>query len=289
MIESSTAAESHWSTLEVAHQLGMAVRSVQLMVDRGELEAWKTPGGHRRISRLSVELWMAQRRTGAAAAPIAVVTGRAESAPNASSPNTPRAQTPAQTLTPTPTLIQRAGLDATPAALVATRGNGPVLPAAVWSPALSALSDPSPTPLARSDRGCVLVIEDSKHYQNLVSLLLREHFPQLDVKFADDGIAGLAMVGQLRPRVLIVDILLPGIDGATLITSLRSHPQFATSGLLVITSLDDADLAHYRFALEGVTVVHKSRVIVELPQHLRRLLDEAPWSGDIPSRRHDDR
>ena len=31
----------HYTTLEVAKMLGMAVRSVQLMVDRNELEAWK--------------------------------------------------------------------------------------------------------------------------------------------------------------------------------------------------------------------------------------------------------
>src|SRR5256885_6428361 len=47
----------HYTTAEVAKLLGMAVRSVQLMVDRGDLEAWKTPGGHRRITRASVERW----------------------------------------------------------------------------------------------------------------------------------------------------------------------------------------------------------------------------------------
>jgi excisionase family DNA binding protein len=44
-----------FTTLEVAHLLGVSVRSVQLMVDRGELEAWKTSGGHRRIARASVQ------------------------------------------------------------------------------------------------------------------------------------------------------------------------------------------------------------------------------------------
>jgi excisionase family DNA binding protein len=58
----------HFSTIEVARLLGMAVRSVQLMVDRGELEAWKTPGGHRRISRDSVQRWR-EARQGAAARP----------------------------------------------------------------------------------------------------------------------------------------------------------------------------------------------------------------------------
>ena len=274
MMELPTAPESHWSTLEVAHQLGMAVRSVQLMVDRGELEAWKTPGGHRRISRLSVELWIAQRRTGPAAPTPALVrtlvSGQATPIVAIAHPASSAAATSA-------------------AEAVLQKQAQTKLHTAVRLLSENAAKASQAQPQTRPDRGCVLVIEDSKHYQNLLSLLLREHFPQLDVKLADDGIAGLALVGQLRPRVLIVDILLPGIDGATLIMSLRSHPQFATSGLIVITSLDDADLDRYRFALDGVTVVQKSRVVAELPQHLRRLLDAVPWNGDLLLRRHGDR
>lgn len=234
MIEIPSASDAHCSTLEVARQLGMAVRSVQLMVDRGELEAWKTPGGHRRILRVSVERWLAQRR-GVIGLPRAV-----------------QAVAPAQAT----------------AARAATRAANSYIAA----------------PVTRvPDEGCVLVIEDSKHFQNLVSLLLREYFPQLEVKLADDGIAGLAMAGQLQPRVLIVDILLPGIDGATLIMSLRSQPQFAASRLIVITSLDEADLAPYRFALEGVTVVHKSCLVTELPPRLRQVLGAAHTASHTAS------
>jgi excisionase family DNA binding protein len=198
-------ASAHYSTLQVARLLGMAVRSVQMMVDRGELEAWKTPGGHRRISRESVQRWRASRqgavlRAGAAAAP-----GEAVSAAAA--------------------VVQR-----------------------------------------------VLLIEDSKHFQNLVSLLLKRSFPQVELHVADDGIAGLAMAGQLQPDVLIVDILLPGIDGATLITSLRSHPQFKRSQLIVVTSLDEAQRAAYAFALEGVPVVHKPQLVGALPPLLKAAL-----------------
>lgn len=49
------------STIEAAKLLGLAVRSIQLMVDRGDLKAWKTPGGHRRISRESVQAWLQTR------------------------------------------------------------------------------------------------------------------------------------------------------------------------------------------------------------------------------------
>ena len=202
-----------YTTREVAHMLGMAVRSVQLMVDRGELEAWKTPGGHRRISCRSVERWQAERGLGARPVP------------------------------------------------------GQVTAAA---PAL-ALATP-PAALARHTAARVLLIEDSIHYQNLVGLLLRQQFPDVELHTANDGIAGLAMAGQLQPQVLVVDILLPGIDGATLITSLRSHPQFAATRLIVVTSLDAAQREPYAFALAGVPVVHKPRLVTDLPPLLRASL-----------------
>jgi excisionase family DNA binding protein len=198
-------ASDHCSTLEVARLLGMAVRSVQMMVDRGELEAWKTPGGHRRISRESVQRWRASR--------------------------------------------QGSVLRAEPAS-----SGGAAAVAA-----------------ARPQR--VLLIEDSKHFQNLVSLLLKHSFPAVELHVADDGIAGLAMAGQLQPDVLIVDILLPGIDGATLITSLRSHPQFSRMRLIVVTSLDEEQRAAYAFALEGVPVVHKPQLVAALPPLLMAALE----------------
>lgn len=48
-------AASVYSTREASEILGVSLRTVQLWVDSGVLEAWKTVGGHRRISRASVE------------------------------------------------------------------------------------------------------------------------------------------------------------------------------------------------------------------------------------------
>nr|WP_286197262.1 response regulator [Variovorax boronicumulans] len=192
------------TTLQAAKWLGLAVRSVQLMVDRGDLQAWKTPGGHRRITRASVEQW-AQQREGASAPPAA-------------------------------------GVQAAPA--------------------------------ARRPR--VLLIEDSVHFQRLVALLVQDGFAGVDLHVASDGITGLTLYGQLQPDVLIVDILLPGIDGPTLIATLRSQPQFAHSRLIVITSLDEDERAPYAYALAGVPLVHKPRLAVELPALLAQALPGAP-------------
>lgn len=210
----TVAVSDTYSTIEVARMLGMAVRSVQMMVDRGELQAWKTPGGHRRILRESVERWRAERGVDAGAAPRPAREGGLRSGPAASA--------------------------------------------------------------GRADAPCVLIIEDSKHYQNLLTTVIRQHMPDVNLHVADDGIVGLAMAGRLQPQVLVVDILLPGIDGATLINGLRLHPQFSSSRLLVVTSLDEGQREPYAFALEGVPVVHKPGLVAELPPLLRRMLDEQP-------------
>lgn len=43
------------TTREAAEMLGVSLRTVQLWAESGLIEAWKTEGGHRRISRASVQ------------------------------------------------------------------------------------------------------------------------------------------------------------------------------------------------------------------------------------------
>lgn len=50
------------STREAAALLGVSVKTIQLWVESGVLRAWKTPGGHRRVSRESVLNMQSQRR-----------------------------------------------------------------------------------------------------------------------------------------------------------------------------------------------------------------------------------
>jgi len=68
------------STKEAASLLGVSHRTVQLWVESGVLQAWKTAGGHRRILLTSVHRLVAQRNhavTGGHAAPEAAATAKA--------------------------------------------------------------------------------------------------------------------------------------------------------------------------------------------------------------------
>ena len=55
MAEHKTVMRSFCTTREAAEMLGVSLRTAQLWSESGLLEAWKTSGGHRRISRQSVD------------------------------------------------------------------------------------------------------------------------------------------------------------------------------------------------------------------------------------------
>lgn len=50
--------DSYCGTSYAAKLLGMSVATVQTLVEKGEIEAWKTRGGHRRISMRSINLYI---------------------------------------------------------------------------------------------------------------------------------------------------------------------------------------------------------------------------------------
>jgi excisionase family DNA binding protein len=52
-----------YTTRTAAQQLGVSLRTVQLWVDSGILQAWKTPGGHRRVTINSVKKLLQQSGT----------------------------------------------------------------------------------------------------------------------------------------------------------------------------------------------------------------------------------
>jgi excisionase family DNA binding protein len=55
-------ADSFYTSREAAAALDVSVKTIQLWAENGVLSAWKTPGGHRRITRSSVAVLLAQRR-----------------------------------------------------------------------------------------------------------------------------------------------------------------------------------------------------------------------------------
>jgi excisionase family DNA binding protein len=53
----------YYSTVDAAKLLGVSVRTIQLWVENGALDAWKTAGGHRRIVAASIDNYINTHQT----------------------------------------------------------------------------------------------------------------------------------------------------------------------------------------------------------------------------------
>jgi len=86
----------------------------------------------------------------------------------------------------------------------------------------------------------ILVIEDEKDIQELLQLYLKRD--GYDVHIAKDGETGLRKASLERYDLVLLDLMLPHMDGLEICRSLRSQPQTADLPIIMITAkAEEAD------------------------------------------------
>lgn len=95
----------------------------------------------------------------------------------------------------------------------------------------------------------VLLIEDNLDSAEMLGMLLE--FQGHLVARAASGQAGIALANTFFPNVIIVDLLLPDVDGIDIIASLRSAATHKTSLILALSNINDMETRE-RARLAGV-------------------------------------
>jgi CheY-like chemotaxis protein len=86
----------------------------------------------------------------------------------------------------------------------------------------------------------------------------------------------LTLAEQLAPEIIVLDVMLPGIDGWELLGRLREHPKTAGAAIIVCTILPQEQLALALGAAEFVRKpVSRRAFLAALDQQMNRLWREA--------------
>ncbi|HXJ43505.1 MAG TPA: response regulator, partial [Bryobacteraceae bacterium] len=97
-------------------------------------------------------------------------------------------------------------------------------------------SAPAPVAAVESTRGTVLVIDDDPQVHDLVHrYLTREGF---NVASALSGEEGLKLAAEIHPVAITLDVVLPSVDGWSVIASLKADPALASIPVIFLTMLD---------------------------------------------------
>jgi diguanylate cyclase (GGDEF)-like protein/PAS domain S-box-containing protein len=120
------------------------------------------------------------------------------------------------------------------------------------------------------DKPLVLVADDDP----TMRFLIREALEQADfaVKEAEDGAAALAAVKQRRPHIVLLDVLMPGLDGFAVCTELRRQPENAHLPILMVTGLDDTESISRGYAMGATDFVTKPLNWPTLKYHVHYML-----------------
>jgi CheY-like chemotaxis protein len=81
----------------------------------------------------------------------------------------------------------------------------------------------------------IQIIDDDPMQVKLLDGLLRKAKYRTNV--ANDGVTGLEDIKRLQPSLVLIDCMMPGMDGLEVIRRLREDPDTKTLPVIMITGL----------------------------------------------------
>jgi two-component system sensor histidine kinase/response regulator len=123
---------------------------------------------------------------------------------------------------------------------------------------------------ANSHLGTVLVVDDNPNNLSVLVSLLREFGYKTLV--AVDGESAIAQIAYAKPDIILLDVMMPGIDGFETCQRLKANPDSAEIPIIFMTALSDTIDKVKGFNLGAVDYITKpfdhEEVMVRLKTHL---------------------
>lgn len=108
------------------------------------------------------------------------------------------------------------------------------------------LSPPSPIqerPQTFSARATtILAIDDDPHIQEIIQCFLSEK--GFTVKTASTGAKGIQLAKELKPDAITLDVMMPDMDGWSVLAALKADPEVAEIPVILMTMVDDENLGY---------------------------------------------
>lgn len=120
------------------------------------------------------------------------------------------------------------------------------------------------------ERASILVIDDTPGNLSLLNQLLRT---QYRVKLANGGVRGLELAAMSPPDLILLDIMMPEMDGYEVFRKLKADPVTSRVPVIFLTAKSGAEDEEQGLAMGAVDFIHKpiapSVVLARVRTHLQ--------------------
>lgn len=84
----------------------------------------------------------------------------------------------------------------------------------------------------------LLLVEDNDLDARLLTMALQKACPELTVKRANDGEAGLAALETMKPDMVVLDVSMPGLDGIEVLDRIRQNQSTSSMPVIMCSNSD---------------------------------------------------
>ena len=112
----------------------------------------------------------------------------------------------------------------------------------------------------------ILAVDDTRANLDVLVAMLGDYY---DVAVATDGPTALDMAARFRPDLILLDIMMPGMDGYAVLSRLKEDPRTVDIPVLLVSALSDAHDKAHGLALGAVDYVSKPFEMEELLARVR--------------------
>lgn len=88
-----------------------------------------------------------------------------------------------------------------------------------------------------NNQSTILIVDDQVVMRDTIALLLAKE--NYHLVFAEDGRKALVLAEKVTPDIVLLDIMMPGMDGFEVCRRLRADPKMATVPIIMVTALND--------------------------------------------------
>jgi two-component system OmpR family response regulator len=120
----------------------------------------------------------------------------------------------------------------------------------------------------------ILYVDDEADIREVATLALALD-PELEVRGCASGAEALAAVDGWRPDLILLDVMMPDMDGPTTLTKLRSNPAAHAIPVVFITARTQARERERFLALGAVGIIAKPFDAMQLAQTAKGFLQGA--------------
>ncbi len=120
----------------------------------------------------------------------------------------------------------------------------------------------------------VLLVDDEPDIRRIGELSLRR-VGGWDVAMAANGADAVALVASFRPDVILLDVMMPSMDGPQTLAALRRVPEGADVPIIFVTAKVQRDEVARLLGLGAIGVVSKPFDPMTLPEEIRRIAGQA--------------